>query len=164
MLVDILRDRYLAATSGAARLSARPDTGASAAIRVFVAMSLREAEEPALVDYWQAMRRAATRSRGNFDLRRIDHVEGDYEIINRIFHEIRTADLMIADLTLSPANVYLELGFARGHNKAVIQTCHENTPLEFDVRGHRTLMYRNATSLEEKLLSYLDALVAAPVS
>jgi len=121
-------------------------------------MSLREAEEPALIDYWHAMRRAATRARGNFDLRRIDHVEGTYEIIDRIFHEIDAADLVIADLTLSPANVYLELGFARGRDKPIIQTCHESTPLEFDVRGYRTLIYPNATTLEDKLLTHLDAL------
>ncbi len=125
-------------------------------------MSLREAAEPALVDYWHAMRRAATRSHGSFDLRRIDQVQGDYEIIGRIFDEIDAADLVIADLTLSPANVYLELGFARGRDKPIIQTCHEKTPLEFDVRGHRTLIYRNATTLEDKLLNHLNSLSATP--
>lgn len=91
---------------------------ASPVVRVFVAMSLREAAEPALVDYWHAMRRAATRSHGSFDLRRIDQVQGDYEIIGRIFDEIDAADLVIADLTLSPANVYLELGFAQRPRQA----------------------------------------------
>lgn len=135
---------------------------ASPAIKVFVAMSFREGEEPALTDYWYAMKRAATRSSGNFNLKRIDQVEGDYEIIGRIFDEIDDADLVIADLTLSPANVYLELGFARGRNKPIIQTCREGTPLEFDVRGRRTLMYKNATTLEDKLLSHLNALSAIP--
>jgi hypothetical protein len=52
-------------------------------IRVFVAMSFREEEEPALVDYWQAMLRAAERARRNFELRRIDLIEGDYDIVER---------------------------------------------------------------------------------
>jgi nucleoside 2-deoxyribosyltransferase len=121
-------------------------------------MSFRDDEEPALVDYWHAMKRAATRAWGNFDLKRIDDVDGDYEVIDRIYQEIDAADMVIADLTMSPANVYLELGYARGRSKRVIQTCHEDTPLEFDVRGNRTLIYRNAATLEEKLLSLLNAL------
>ena len=126
-------------------------------IRVFVAMSFREVQEPALVDYWYAMQRAARRARHDFDLRRIDEVEGDYEIVERIFREVDEADLIIADLTLSPPNVYLELGYARGRGKHVIQTCREDTAIEFDVRGHRTIMYRNATILEERLFRALDA-------
>jgi nucleoside 2-deoxyribosyltransferase len=126
--------------------------------RVFVAMSFREDEEPALVDYWHAMQRAAARARGEFSLRRIDHIDGDYEIITQIYEEIDLADLVIADLTLSSANVYLELGYARGRGKRIILTCRKDTSLEFDVRGHRTLIYRNATHLEEKLLHHLDTL------
>lgn len=127
-------------------------------IRVFVAMSFRHEEEPALIDYWHAMQRAAIRAGREFDLRRIDELDGDYEIVGRIYQEIEAADLVIADLTMSPANVYLELGYARGKGKSVIQTCREGTPLEFDVRGHRTLTYRNAATLEEKLLRYFIAI------
>lgn len=127
-------------------------------IRVFVAMSFRHEEEPALIDYWHAMQRAAARAGGEFDLRRIEELDGDYEIIERIFREIEVADLVIADLTMAPANVYLELGYARGKGKPIIQTCREDTPLEFDVRGRRTLTYRNAATLEEKLLRHFNAL------
>jgi hypothetical protein len=130
----------------------------SGPIRVFVAMSFREEEEPALADYWQAMLRAAAKSSRTFDLIRVDQVEGDYDIIDRIYKEIDAADLVIADLTLSPANVYLEIGYARGRGKPVIQTCRIDTYLEFDVRGRRTLIYRNATTLEEKLVRELDAI------
>jgi nucleoside 2-deoxyribosyltransferase len=127
-------------------------------IRVFVAMSFRHEEEPALIDYWHAMKRAAMRAGREFDLRRVDELDGDYEIIEQIYQEIEAADLVIVDLTMSPANVYLELGYARGKGKSVIQTCREGTPLEFDVRGHRTLTYRNAATLEEKLLRYFIAM------
>jgi hypothetical protein len=127
-------------------------------IRVFVAMSFREEEEPALVDYWQAMLRAAKSARRNFDLRRINLFEGDYDIVDQIYKEIDAAHMVIADLTLSSANVYLELGYARGRGKYVIQTCREDTRLEFDVRGRRTLIYRNATTLEHSSLRALDSL------
>jgi nucleoside 2-deoxyribosyltransferase len=127
-------------------------------IRVFVAMSFREEEEPALVDYWQAMLRAAEKAQRDFQLIRVDEVEGDYEIVEQLYKEIDAAHLVIADLTLSPPNVYLEIGYARGRSKKVIQTCRADTSLEFDVRGRRTLIYRNATTLEHKLLRELDAL------
>lgn len=125
-------------------------------------MSFRDEEEPALVDYWQAMLRAAKRARAEFDLRRIDQIDGDFEIVERMYQEIDEAQLVIADLTLSPANVYLEIGYARGRGKYVIQTCREGTPLEFDLCGRRTLTYRNATILEENLLSALDSLQRIP--
>ena len=121
-------------------------------------MSFREEEEPALVDYWQAMLRAAGRARRNFDLRRIDLIEGDYDIVDQIYKEIDAAHIVIADLTLSSANVYLELGYAKGRDKYVIQTCRDDTRLEFDVRRRRTLIYRNATTLEHILLRALDGL------
>ena len=127
-------------------------------IQVFVAMSFREEEEPALVDYWQAMLRAAERARRTFELRRIDLIEGDYDIVDEIYKEIDAAHMVIADFTLSSANVYLELGYARGRGKYVIQTCRDDTRLEFDVRGRRTLIYRNATTLEHILLRALDGL------
>src|SRR6185437_4438360 len=130
----------------------------SGPIRVFVAMSFREEQEPALADYWQAMMRAAAQARRDFNLIRLDQVEGDYDIIDRIYKEIDAAHLVIADLTFSPPNVYLEIGYARGRGKQVIQTCRDDTQLEFDVRGRRTLIYRNATTLEHMLLRELDAL------
>jgi nucleoside 2-deoxyribosyltransferase len=121
-------------------------------------MSFRECDEPRLVDYWRAMWRAAERARREFKLVRIDEIDGDYEIVERIYREIDAADLVIADLALSSANVYLEIGYARGREKRVIQTCPAGTQLEFDVRNRRTLVYQNATTLEDKLLRELDAM------
>ena len=138
------------------RPAARPAPGSSP-IRIFVAMSFREHDAPTLVDYWHAMLRAAERARGAFNLVRLDEIDGDYEIVDRIYSEIDAAQLVIADLTLSSANVYLEIGYARGRRKRVIQTCRSGTRLEFDVRKRRTLIYQNATMLEQKLLHELDA-------
>jgi nucleoside 2-deoxyribosyltransferase len=148
-----LQDRLTEDQSGSREFLSESDP-----IRVFVAMSFREEAEPALVDYWQAMLRAASRARRNFDLKRVDMLEGDYDIVEQIYKEIDSAHMVIADLTLSPANVYLELGYARGRGKYVIQTCRDDTQLEFDVRGRRTLIYRNATTLEHMLVRALDGM------
>jgi len=104
------------------------------------------------------MERAANRSVTNPKLIRIDLVEGDFEISQEIMNQIDASDAVLADFTLSPANVYFELGYARGKDKDIIQTARVGTPLEFDVRNWKTLFYKNATELEELLLRAFDAL------
>ncbi len=118
----------------------------------FVAISFRDEEEPALVDYYKAMERALKRSSLSLRLKRIDIEEGDYEISQKVMDEIDGVALLIADFTLGPANVYFELGYARGRGIRIIQTARKDTILEFDVRNWRTLFYRNATELEERLV------------
>jgi nucleoside 2-deoxyribosyltransferase len=124
---------------------------ATTELTVFVAMSFREEEEPSLVDYWNAIRRAAKATTLPIDVTRIDLKEGDYEISQEIMNEIARADVVLVDFTLNSRNVYFELGYARGKGKRVLQTARKGTALEFDVRNWRTLLYRNATELEEKL-------------
>jgi hypothetical protein len=124
--------------------------------RVFVAMSFRQEQEPALVDYYAAIERAVVATQLPLDLVRIDLVDGDYEISQRIMDEIDTCEIIVADFTLTPPNVYFELGYARGcKNKQIVQTCRKDTVLDFDVRNWRTEFYRNATELEEKLIPAL---------
>jgi Schlafen, AlbA_2 len=126
-------------------------------VTLFVAMSFRSEEEPALIDYFRAIERAVERSDIPIRVVRIDLQEGDYEISQEIMDVIAKSDIVLADFTLSPQNVYFELGFARGSGKRVIQTARADTRLEFDVRNWRTVIYRNATELEEKLLPALSA-------
>lgn len=136
----------------------------SGVIPVFVAMPFREREEPTLVDYWHAMQRAAEGARRDFNLVRLDEVDGDYEIVDRIHREIAAAHLVIADLTLLSENVIYEMGYARGRQKPVIQVCRSGTRLPFDVRNWRTLVYENATMLEQKLLRELDTVTSSSLS
>jgi len=139
--------------------SVQPDKEAVA----FVAMSFREEEEPALVDYFRAMERAVRATELPIKLVRVDLVDGDYEISQRIMEEIDKADIVIADFTLNSSNVYFELGYARGKNRRIIQIARKGTHLEFDIRNWRTVFYRNATELEEKLGPELKAAYASIV-
>lgn len=133
-------------------------------VSVFVAMSFRDEEEPALVDYFRAMERAAASSDLPIALTRIDLEEGDYEISKKIMDRIDECEIVIADFTLSPRNVYFELGFARGRGCRIIQTARTDTTLEFDTRNWRTIFYRNATELEEKLAPALKAAYADTIN
>lgn len=126
-------------------------------LTAFVAMSFREEEEPALVDYYRAMERAVKQTELPILLRRMDLVDGDYEISQKIMNEIDAADIVLADFTLNSRNVYFELGYARGKNRRIIQSARKGTPLEFDIRNWRTIFYRNATELEEKLVFELES-------
>lgn len=129
-------------------------------IIVFVAMSFREEEDPALVDYLRAIERAVEATELPLTLKRIDLEEGDYEISQRIMEEIDKADIVIADFTLNSRNVYFELGYARGKDRRIIQTARKETVLEFDIRNWHTLFYRNASELEERLIPELKAAYA----
>lgn len=120
-------------------------------INCFVAMSFREEEEPALVDYFKAMDRAIKESKLPIKITKIDLLEGDYEISQQIIDEISKSDFILADLTLNPRNVYFEIGVARGCGKVVLQTARSDTVLEFDIHNWRTIFYKNATELEKKL-------------
>jgi nucleoside 2-deoxyribosyltransferase len=137
----------------------RPASPGTRPFRIFVAMSFREEEEPALVDYYRAMERAAQRVNApSIELVRIDRVEGDYEISTQIMQEIDACDAVLGDFTLSPRNVYFEVGYARGRDKRIFQTARRDTVLEFDTRNWRTLFYRNATELEEHLYAEFAAI------
>ena len=109
------------------------------------------------MDYFHAMKRAVERTKLAITVKRMDLMEGDYEISQQLMTEIDDADIVLADFTLNSSNVYFELGYARGNKKRVIQTARKDVPLEFDVRNWRTIVYRNATELEEKLLLELKA-------
>ena len=124
-------------------------------IIAFVAMSFKDEEEPALVDYYRAMERAIKNADLQVELKRMDLVDGDYEISQQIMEEIDRTDILIADFTLNARNVYFELGYARGKGCRIIQTARKGTTLEFDIRNWRTLFYRNATELEEGLIPEL---------
>jgi Putative DNA-binding domain len=149
-------DFFVRESSLAVAVSPSPVGGvATRPITLFVAMSFREEEEPALVDYWWAVKRAVESTKFPISPTRIDLKEGDYEISQEIMSEIDGADMVLADFTLNSRNVYFELGYARGKKRRVLQTARKGTTLEFDVRHWKTLFYRNATDLEQKLVPAL---------
>ena len=114
-------------------------------------MSFRVEEEPSLVDYYHAIKRAVKKINEKIILIRIDLEEGDYEISSEIMKKIDEVNIVIADFTLNPRNVYFEAGHGRGRGKRMIQIARKGTELEFDVRNWRTIFYRNATELEHKI-------------
>ncbi|MFF4146191.1 helix-turn-helix domain-containing protein [Streptomyces sp. NPDC001698] len=125
-------------------------------VGIFVAMSFQVEREPALVDYYEAMKRAIQRTGLRCHVNRVDEVEGDYEITAQIEKMITTADIVIADFTLNSPNVYYEAGIARGANVYTIRTARKDTDIPFDVGTKKFILYANATQLEEALIEPLQ--------
>ena len=129
-----------------------PRSGIVKELRGFVAMSFRDEEEPALIDYYNGMLRAVQKTGLKIKLDRMDLKDGDYELSQQLMTEIDNCDFVLADYTLNPHNVYFEVGYARGAKKRILQTARKGVVLQFDVRNWPILYYRNATELEEKLI------------
>jgi hypothetical protein len=78
-----------------------------------------------------------------------------------IFTRLNNADLVIADLTGSNANVFLELGYAWGRKKPTVLLARDGTQLPFDVRTQKCLFYKNAYRLQQLLGQEIKNLIRA---
>ena len=75
------------------------------------------------------------------------------DIMERVKDRIKRASFIVADLTGSNPNVYLEVGYAWGLGRPTILLSSEK--IEFDVRGQRCLFYKSIKDLEQKLYNEL---------
>jgi hypothetical protein len=94
----------------------------------------------------------------NFLCERIDKDIFTGDVLTKIKIKIETCSAVIADLTLSNPNVYLEVGYAWGINKPTILIIKEDEKLKFDVQGQRCLFYKNIKHLEELLTKEIKGL------
>lgn len=90
---------------------------------------------------------------------RVDQVQFDGLIIERIRDRISSAKVVIADLSGANANVYLEVGFAWGRGRPTLLLVRDVKELKFDVQGHRCIVYRNIRELESALTAELGRLL-----
>ena len=89
---------------------------------------------------------------------RVDAVSFTGDVFERVKAGIETAELVVADLTGSNANVYLEVGYAWGCRRPTILVVRDADDLKFDVRGQRCLVYKTIHKLEEALTAEIAAL------
>lgn len=73
------------------------------------------------------------------------------DVVAWVRERIKSASLVIADLTGANPNVYLEVGFAWGCGIPTILVAKDAGELRFDTRGQRCLTYTKIKDLEEKL-------------
>lgn len=92
---------------------------------------------------------------------RVDLIEHNGKICDRIIAEIRRSGLFIADFTGNRGGVYFEAGFALGLGIPVIWTCRNDfvDELHFDTRQYNHIIWENALELQEKLRDRIIATV-----
>jgi len=90
---------------------------------------------------------------------RADEILGSRPIMEDVRQYIAEADLVIADLTASNANVYYELGIAQELNKPCVIIAHEDEKIPFDVSHLRYIRYTTETAGLSKLAVELEATI-----
>ncbi len=82
---------------------------------------------------------------------RIDNESFTGDILEQVKAKIQSCAVVVADLTGSNPNVYLEVGYAWGKGKPTILLAKEGEDLKFDVRGYRHLRYQTIKELKDSL-------------
>jgi len=146
---------YRVAVKGWERLE--PPTRGGIPGRCFIAMSF----DSSLDDAYQNGIYSAVKDCG-FEPIRIDLVEHNEKICDKILAEIRFCQFMVADFSLQRAGVYFEAGFASGLGRAVIWTCRkddfENT--HFDTRQYNHIVWDTPEELKAKLADRIRATIS----
>jgi hypothetical protein len=123
--------------------------------RVFVAMPFDDAS----YDLFHYGIRQAVNNHG-YLCERIDEVPMTGDILAEIKARIRTASLIIADVSDSNPNVYLEVGYAWGVDKPTVLLAHKSKvdTLKFDVKTQRCVVYSSIRDLEQRLSAEIGGL------
>lgn len=116
---------------------------------VFIAMAM-DPNEPTIPDILNTIKRTCNEM--NMVAQRADErFDGGVLITPKMLNHIRTAEVVIADLTFEKPNVYYEVGYAHACSKKVILTIRDGHNVHFDLRGYETIYYKNFSELEKKL-------------
>lgn len=139
---------------GWARLE--PPAGGGIPGRCFVAMAFDESLDSA---YANGIQPAVTEC--GFVPVRIDLVEHNEKICDKILAEIRQAQFVVADFTLHRPGVYFESGFAMGLGRPVIWTCRKDHlgQAHFDTRQYNHIEWETPAELRTKLADRIRALI-----
>lgn len=121
--------------------------------RVFVAMPFKDEMD----DIYHYGIVSATNAAG-YLCERADMSSFTGDILEWVKARIRSASLVIADLTEANPNVYLEVGYAWGCGIPTVLVVRSGDPLKFDVRSQRCLVYKKIKHLEDLLTTELKAL------
>jgi hypothetical protein len=132
-----------------------PDSKTVAKGRVFVAMPFSEEFD----NVYEFGIYPAVRNCGLI-CERVDKAHFIGDVLARIRKGIETADIVIADLSESRPNVYLEVGYAWGKGRPVILIAKKGQVVEFDVKSHRCIFYTKFGDLAKEIEKLIDVIRA----
>ncbi len=88
---------------------------------------------------------------------RAQHTVFTGDVMEWVKSRIRSASLVVADVTLPNPNVYLEIGLAWGYGRPTLIITGDESTLRFNLLGQQHLEYSSICDLEEKLSEYIEA-------
>ena len=114
-----------------------------------------------LEDAWLNGFKKGVEETGYYHAIRVDSVEHNDKIDDRIFAEIRRSGLVVADFTGDRGGVYFEAGYALGLGIPVIWTCRADfvEQLHFDTRQYNHIVWESVTYLKDHLRDRIAATV-----
>lgn len=87
----------------------------------------------------------------------------DERILDRIYNQIQSARLIVADMTGCNPNVFYEVGYAHALHKKVILVTRDVNDIPFDLRHHRHIEYKGkAYLLKDQLVEEIKWCLATP--
>jgi len=97
----------------------------------------------------------------NFYCERVDEQVFEGIILTRIYNQIRTADLIVADMSYMNPNVFYETGYAHALGKDVILLTQNASDIPFDLKHYPHIVYDNkikflSSELSKKLQWFID--------
>ncbi|NRT90897.1 hypothetical protein [Clostridium beijerinckii] len=114
----------------------------------FVVMSF--SENKVLKDAYELGIKATIKKCG-YNCIRVDEIEHNRRITDKVIECIKSAKFIIADLTEQRPNCYYELGFAHALEKEVIHLVKEGEVIHFDIKDYNFIVYSSITELAERL-------------
>jgi hypothetical protein len=128
---------------------------------VFVAMWFGGAEKKEEMDELFLNGIQPAISDAGYRAERVDWVEHNDWIMDRVLGGIRLAPFVVADFTGHRNGVYFEAGFARGLGRVVINTCKadEMENAHFDTKQLNHITWENAEELKQKLFHRILATI-----
>jgi hypothetical protein len=123
----------------------------------FVAMSF----DPSLTEAYAQGIRPAIEDDCKLTAIRVDLIEHNEKICDRIVAEIKKSQFMVADFTLHRAGVYFEAGFAMGLGRPVIWTCRKDElgKTHFDTRQYNHIDWQTPAELRKRLADRIRAIL-----
>lgn len=97
-----------------------------------------------------------------FNVRIMDEIEHNHQIIPEMLYEIRNSRFVIAELSHHNNGAYYEAGYALGLGKEVIHICDKKelkSGLHFDVAQVNTIFYDSIDEIPEKLRKRIKATI-----
>lgn len=110
----------------------------------------------------QQLREKIKEGLSGFNVRIMDEIEHNHQIVPEMLYEIKNSKFVIAELSHHNNGAYYEAGYALGLGKEVIHLCNREelaSGLHFDVKQINTIVYENIDEIPEKLKKRIEATI-----